>query len=165
MQNDPRKQRLELLFIAFVGILMLAAFVSALGYDMVSARAPLCIIVPLLLLVGVQFNRSRKAVRASALREDLRPIVRGEDQGFNTILALIGWMSLFLVLIYGGGHYVGMVVFLFLLLRFVAKESLALSVGVTLSLTAAIYALFEHLFRIELYRGLLYDRVISLVIQ
>ena len=164
MQSERRKQSFELLFISFIGIVVLGAFVSSLNYDFVSARTPLCIMVPLIVLIGVQFNRARKAARDSTLRAELSPVMRGHVPEFNTVLALIGWMALFLVLIYGAGHYAGMVVFLFVLMRTVGNESLRLSTGVTVGVTAMIYLLFEYVFRIELYRGLIYDRLIANVI-
>lgn len=161
MGDDRRKQRLELLFISFVGIVILGAFITSLTYDLVSARTPLCIMVPLLILVGLQFNRSRKSATRTGFKADLQPVLKGKDLNFNAVMALIGWMALFLVLIYAGGHYAGMVVFVFVLLRFVSKESLRLSLSVTAVLTLSIYLLFEHLFRIELYRGLIYDQLIT----
>jgi hypothetical protein len=59
--------------------------------------------------------------------------------------------SIFLV-----GHYLGMLAFVFVLLYFKAKESIKLSVIVTLIVTVVIYGLFEQIFNIELYRGLLF---------
>jgi hypothetical protein len=61
--------------------------------------------------------------------------------------------------IYLIGHYAGMMIFMFLLLHFKAKESLRLSVIVTLIVTAIIFVLFEQIFNIELYRGLIFRSI------
>jgi hypothetical protein len=58
--NDETTQNsvaLELVFISFIGLVVIGAFVAALNYDFVSARAPLVIMVPLLILIGMQFNK------------------------------------------------------------------------------------------------------------
>lgn len=156
MSKERRLQTLELIFISVFGLVVLSAFVAALGYDMLSARTPLFIMVPLLLLIGIQFNRTRKALLPNELRTELAGAAAGRSKELKSVLALIAWMGALLALIYVAGHYVGVIVFMFLLLRVVAKESLRLSIIVTVAVTACIYALFEHGFNIELYRGLLY---------
>lgn len=151
------KSVLELFFISLTGIFVIGAFVAALGYDIVSARTPLCIMVPLLILIGVQFNRTRKAVCAEAVKSELSRVFGGRHEGFNTIAAFIGWMILLLLLILVAGHYAGIAVFMFILLRFVAKERLQLSLLISSGVTVIIYLLFEHGFNIELYRGFAYE--------
>jgi hypothetical protein len=63
-------------------------------------------------------------------------------------------MLFLLAIIYVAGQYVGMMVFMFTLMYFSAREPLRLSLLVTVIVTASIYGLFEHVFSIELYRGL-----------
>jgi cell division protein FtsW (lipid II flippase) len=46
---------LELVFITFIGLVVVGALVAALNYDFISARAPLVIMVPLLILIAMQF--------------------------------------------------------------------------------------------------------------
>ena len=53
-RGGPRKAALELCFVSFIGIVVSAGFVVALNYDIVSARAPLFIMVPLLFLIAAQ---------------------------------------------------------------------------------------------------------------
>jgi Flp pilus assembly protein TadB len=156
MSEEGRKQTLEMIFIVFFGFVILSAFVAALSYDILSARTPLFIMVPLLILIGVQFNRTRKAMLPKELQTDVTAAAGGNNKEFNKIMGLIAWMCALLVVIYIAGHYLGIVIFMFLLLHIVAKESLRLSIIVTVSVTAFIYVLFEHGFNIELYRGLIY---------
>ena len=51
-ETAQKSVALELVFISFVGLVVVGAFIAALNYDFVSARAPLVIIVPLLILVS-----------------------------------------------------------------------------------------------------------------
>lgn len=162
--QSGRRAVLELVFIAAVGIVVLAALISSLQYDMISARAPLCILAPLLLLTGFHLNRARKAVRAEDVRREFLSLVQGGSREFNSSVVLMGWMSFLLAAIYAVGHYFGMVVFMFLLLRFAAREPAGLSLGVSAGVTLITYLLFEHVFNIELYRGLLLDVVLARII-
>ncbi len=161
MQTKPDKQTLEFIFISICGLVVLAAFIAALGYDFVSARAPLCIMVPLLLLIAFQIYRTRKAAREVSMVGDLAEVISGRNAEFNAVMALIGWMAMLVGTIYFGGHYAGMVLFLFVLLYFVGKEGLLLSIAITVVVTLGIYLLFEHLFNIELYRGLIFNRIFA----
>lgn len=150
------KSTLELFFISLTGLFVLGGFIAALRYDIVSARTPLCIMVPLLVLIGVQFNRTRKKAHLEAVSSDLSRIVRGRNDNFNSVAGFIGWMGLLLLSILVAGHYAGIAVFMFVLLHFVSKENLRLSLLISIGVTAIIYLLFEHGFNIELYRGLVY---------
>jgi hypothetical protein len=62
-------------------------------------------------------------------------------------------MTFLLLLIYVGGHYVGISVFMFVLMRWVSNERPILALLVSIGVTVLIYFLFEHGFNIELYRG------------
>jgi hypothetical protein len=160
MDKDTKdKSTLELFFISLTGIAVIGGFIAALGYDFVSARTPLCIMVPLLILIGVQFNRARKAVRAETVKSDLSQVFKGQNKGFNSVAAFIGWMALLLLLILVAGHYAGIAAFMFVLLRLISKESWTLSLLISIGVTAIIFFLFEHGFNIELYRGLIYKLV------
>ena len=155
MQLDRHKRTLELLFTAFVGVVVASAFVAALHYDFVSARAPLIIMAPLLILIGIQFNRTRKASRSEPPQPESAPPVSDDGIKGGSAMALIGWMALLMLSIYVVGHYVGIAVFMFVLLHLIAKESMRLSIIVAASVTGSIYFLFEQVFNIELYRGLI----------
>ncbi|MEX2496251.1 MAG: tripartite tricarboxylate transporter TctB family protein [Woeseia sp.] len=150
------RDTLELCFIAVTGVVVASAFVAALTYDRVSARAPLFVMLPLLVLIGLQLRRSIAAIRHQRLHGELSAALRGQYVEFNSVVGFIGWMLLLLGLIYVAGHYVGIAAFMFTLLRAYAKETLRLSLLVTVGVTAIIYLLFEHGFNIPLYRGLIF---------
>jgi hypothetical protein len=150
------KKALELLFILIVGAIIVAAFISSLSYPVSSARAPWIIIVPLIVLVAIQINRTRQMAGLSDIARILKDTALGHREIVNKVLSLIGWMILLLGAIYLAGHYAGIVVFMFVLLRFVGKESAKMSLFVTLAVAAIIYALFEQVFNIELYRGVFF---------
>jgi hypothetical protein len=157
MDRQPRdKSTLELFFISLTGIFVLGGFIAALGYDIVSARTPLCIMVPLLLLIGIQLNRTRKEVHIESVKAELSRVFKGRHEDFNSVAAFIGWMCLLLLLILVAGHYAGIAAFMFVLMRLVSKESWKLSLLISVGVTAVVYFLFEHGFNIELYRGLIY---------
>lgn len=151
------KKTLELCFSIIVGIIVLSAFITSLTYDFVSARTPIVILVPLLILTGVQIRRSWKQASGEVdLMADLSDVFRLKNKEFNGIAGFFGWMVFLLVLIFVTGHYVGIAVFMFFLMYLVAEEKLTLSIIVAVAVTIIIYMLFEHLFNIELYRGLIY---------
>ncbi len=154
----PARATLEFCFVSFIGIVVLSAFVAALNYDFVSARAPLFVMVPLLILIGAQWLRGLRARAVTGhglLRIELSKALRGRNRNLNIAVGFVGWMALLLVLIFVIGHYAGITAFMFVLLRLVSKESTRLSVLVTAGVTIVLYLLFEHVFNIELYRGLL----------
>jgi hypothetical protein len=144
---------LELCFITLIGLAVAIAFIVALSYDFISARAPLVVMVPLLLLIGVQINRTRRQAQACSVVAEFSSAVRGQSGQFNAIAGFICLMILLLLLIYAAGHYVGISVFMLFLLRRLSKESWLLSLAITIGITVIIYLLFEHGFNIELYRG------------
>ena len=148
---------LELVFISFIGLAVIGAFIAALNYDFVSARAPLVIMAPLLILIGMQFNKIRRQVRYDVLLNQLGHAFKGRNSKFNSVLRFIAYMTLLLLLIYVGGHFVGISVFMFVLMKWVSKERPMLALLVSVGVTVLIYFLFEHGFNIELYRGYIPD--------
>lgn len=152
---DNGKAVAEFIFIVAVGLLTIGALLAALTYDLVSARTPLTILAPMLILIGIQFNRVRKKVTAAELHGEVLRVFGGQRARFRSAFALMFWMFFLLAVIWLTGHYAGMAIFMFVMLRMVAKEGLALSIGVTAGVTIAIYVLFAYVFNIELYRGLL----------
>jgi len=159
--EERRKSALELCFIILVGLSVMGGFFAALTYDFVSARAPLFVMVPLLLLIFVQMNRTRRQARDRSVMAELSWAFSGKNPEFNAVAGFIGLMVLLLLLIYVVGHYVGISVFMLILLRLLSKESWVLSLTITVVVTALIYMLFEHGFNIELYRGYIF-RMLSL---
>jgi hypothetical protein len=157
----PGKATLELCVIVVMALFVLAALGTSLTYDFASAIAPLCIIVPLLILIGVQFRRTLKASNPQIVALALSRIVKGENSVFNAIAVFIGWMAVLLAMIFLVGHYIGIAAFMFMLLRSVSKERFGLSLGVAVGVTAIIYVLFEYGFNIEMYRGLVFRMLAS----
>lgn len=151
-----RKAVLELVFTSLLGMAVLGGFVSALSYDFVSARAPLFIMVPLMILVGLQINRCRRQIAARKLLLSLSKVARGKNKKFNSVFFFAAAMLILLLLIYVAGHYAAISLFMLVLFRKVSGESWKLSLLVTLAVTVFLYALFELGFNIELYRGYLF---------
>ena len=155
-ESVANKVILELCFIFFVGLIVAAAFISALSYDIVSARTPLFIMVPLLILIGVHFIRVKKTSRSIDVLPILSLVARGENQRFNIVAGFVGWMVVLLALITVAGHYVGIAALMFILLRIISKEEMLLSLAITTGVTLMIFILFEYGFDIELHRGAIY---------
>ena len=147
---------LELVFISFVGLVVGGAFIVALNYDFVSARAPLVIMVPLLILIPMQFNKMRRQAGHDVLLNELGHAFKGRNSKFNSVLRFIAYMTLLLLLIYVAGHYVGISVFMFVLMYWISRERPILALLVSVGVTVLIYFLFEHGFNIELYRGYIF---------
>ena len=148
---------LELFFVVLIGLAFVAAFFAALNYDFVSARTPLVILVPLLILIGAQINRTRKATNAKAIKSSLSRVAAGKDRKFNLVAGMSGWIVMLMLLIFFAGHYVGVATFMYFLLNLISKENKLLSALVSTGVTAILYILFEIGFNIELYRGLIYN--------
>lgn len=156
--SDDRKDSgknvaLELTFISFIGLVVIGAFVAALNYDFISARAPLIIMTPLLILIAVQINSTRRQAQPGVLHKQFGDAFKGRNSTFNSVLRFVAYMTFLLLLIYVGGHYVGISVFMFVLMRWVSNERAILALLVSIGVTVLIYFLFEHGFNIELYQG------------
>ncbi len=148
---------LELFFVVLIGLAFVAALIAALNYDFVSARTPLVILVPLIILIGAQINRTRKATNAKAIKLSLSRVAAGKDRKFNLVAGMSGWIVMLMLLIFFAGHYVGVATFMYVLLNVISKESKLLSALVSTGVTAILYVLFEIGFNIEMYRGLIYN--------
>ncbi len=151
--RDSGRTTLEFCFIAVVGLIVMAAFVAALGYEFVSARTPIVIMVPLLVLIGVQFFRSLRTVRKVDAGAVLSAVAKGRDRTVNRTTGFIGWMIVFMALIVAVGHYAAIALVMFTLLRLVSRERPALSLALAVGMTVSIYLVFELGFDIELHRG------------
>jgi len=148
---------LELFFIVLIGLAFVAALIAALNYDFVSARTPLVILVPLLILIGAQINRTRIATNAKAIKSSLSRVAAGKDRKFKMIAGIVGLIVMLMLLIFVAGHYVGVATFMYVLLNVISKESKLLSALVSTGVTVVLYVLFEIGFNIELYRGLIFN--------
>lgn len=155
-QAISEKVTLELCFMSIVGAILMAAFIRSLSYDIVSARAPIVILVPLLILVGVRIHHLWKTSQAGGIKRALSRLASGRNEQYAKAAEFFGWTVLLLAFIYIGGHYAGIAVFMFILMKEVSEEKVVLSVSVTAGVTLALFLLFELGFEIELYRGLIY---------
>ncbi len=152
-ETAQKSVALELVFISFVGLVVVGAFIAALNYDFVSARAPLVVMVPLLILVGMQINKMRRQAEHHVVLEQLSHALKGRNSNFNAVLRFVAFMTFLLLLIYVAGHYVGISVFMFVLMHWISRERRILALLVSVGVTVLIYFLLEHGFNIELYRG------------
>lgn len=153
---STNKKTLELIFILTVSLIVAAAFAQALTYDFVSARAPIVVLVPLLILCLVQIKRAWAEARQTDIKSDISQVMCLQNANFNSIAGFMLWMILLLVLIFVTGHYAGIAVFMFMLLYMISGEKLVLSISVPAVVTLIVYVLFEHIFNIPLYRGMIY---------
>lgn len=147
---------IELCFLGVVGLIVIAAFIEALSYKLVSSRTPFVIMVPLLLLIGLQARRLLVVRQRFQWVEAIRKVFRGRAPMFRKIAILNGWFVLLLALIQIAGHYAAIAFFMFMLIWYVAKERWLTALIVSAAITLAIVVVFEHLFNIELYRGLIF---------
>lgn len=147
---------LEVCFLLFLFLVVLAAFIEAFQYAFVSARTPFVIMVPLLALIAFQGLRLTRGDQLLAVVRIAVDAVSGRNPAFNKLFALsLSFVGLALM-IEVFGHYIGIGVFMFFLMRVMGKEKLQLSLIVAVIATAVIYFMFEKGFHIELYRGLFF---------
>ena len=104
-------------------------------------------------LMFVSAHPVRRQVGHDVLLNQLSHAFKGRNSKFNSVLRFIAYMTLLLLLIYVAGHYVGVSVFMLVLMHWVTKERPILALLVSVGVTVLIYFLFEHGFNIELYRG------------
>ena len=147
---------LEICFLLVIGIVVVAAFFEALTYKLVSSRTPFVIMVPLFVLIVIHARRLFRVRKHADFIHRLKLAMEGSVPAFNKVVAMSGWMAALLAMIMVLGHYAGILIFGFILMRLVAKESLVMSLAVTVITTALIFVLFEIGFNVELYRGLVW---------
>lgn len=146
---------LEILFLAFIAVFVLIAFSEALTYKLVSSRTPFVIMAPLAILIVIH------GVRLWRVREDFRPGARirealsGSNKSLNSVLGISAWMLGMVAMILVLGHYAGIFLFCMILMRHLAGEKWMLALAVAAGATFFIFLVFEYLFNIDLYRGLI----------
>ncbi|MGR3495985.1 tripartite tricarboxylate transporter TctB family protein [Citreimonas sp.] len=145
---------LEVCFLLVVGVLVVLAFLEATTYAMVSARTPFVIMVPLLALIVIHAVRLWRASGGFEVRERVSDTLRGGSVHFNKVIGFSAWMVALVVMITVLGHYAGIFAFCVILMRFLAGESWKMTLLVALGTTAFIFGVFEVIFNIDLYRGL-----------
>lgn len=153
--RERDKFALEVVFLGVIALVVIAAFLEATTYALVSSRTPFVIMVPLLGLIALQAVRMSRSPHRGHIRARLSRTWSGQNLYFNKVLSITVLCVLLLGTIAIGGHYPAIALFIFYLTRVLAKESARLSLIVAVVCTALIYLLFEIGFDIELYRGLI----------
>lgn len=151
-----RKFVLEIIFVAIVSFVTLAAFTQALSYHIISSRTPFVIMVPMIVLLALHINKLRKSIGPKGIKHLFGSVLANMPAEVKTTLYLLGWLCVMGAGIIIGGHYVGVTMFMFLMIYYVAKEPFKLTIITTLGTTSLIYGIFEYGFNIELYRGMIF---------
>ena len=146
---------LEICFLGLVGVVVVAAFFEALTYKLVSARTPYVIMVPLFLLIAIHARRLWRVRAEFDVGARLSSAISGHTVGLNKVIGISAWLAGLVLMITVFGHYAGIFLFVLLLMRLGAKEAWRLSLIVAAGSTLFIYGVFEFLFNIDLYRGLI----------
>lgn len=147
---------LEVIFLCFVGGLVILAFVEATTYKLVSSRTPFVIMVPLMILIVVQMLRVASGEHGQGIRARAGRALRGGNALINAMTGISLWMAAYGIFMLLAGHYVASFAFIALLVRRAAREPLKLALILAACTTAAVFVVFEYGFQIELYRGLIY---------
>ncbi|WP_052144863.1 tripartite tricarboxylate transporter permease [Halalkalibacter okhensis] len=143
----------EILFVAVLGLIIFIAFIQALSYSMAAALAPYIVLTPLMILILIQSVRIFRVVSLKDVSKSITELFNWKNV---KMFSIILWMIILSLLIYTIGHYFGMILFLFTLFYFISKEKLRTSILLTICTVLAIYLVFEQIFNIELYRGIIY---------
>ena len=154
--RSDRSLALELIFVGVLILVTLAAILEASTYQLVSSRTPFVAMVPLILLLVLQFV---KLLRRGSGEVFMRVISQARQRALpelNKVVGIVWWIASLFVTIFVLGHYVGVALFMFLLMRVVAKERLVLTLIIVVCITAILFVLFEYGFDIKLYRGLVH---------
>ena len=147
---------LEICFLAFVFVVVLAAFIEAFNYKLVSSRTPFVIMTPLLILVVWHGVRLMNPDAWREVKFHAGSAISGRYPLFNKLVGLsLAFVALGMI-IYAFGHYIGIFAFMLFLMKVMGKEKLLLALIVSAVATGVIFVLFEKGFNIELYRGLLF---------
>lgn len=145
---------LEICFLAFIGLVVVIAFLEATTYKIVSSRTPFVIMVPLLILIAIHAGRLWRARAEFHPGRRIAMALRGKNATMNKVVGFSGWMVGLVIIITIFGHYVGVFLFCVILMRYLAAERMVLTLMVAAGTTLFIYGVFEFLFNIDLYRGL-----------
>ncbi len=151
--------RIEKVFSWFLFLLFIFLFVMTWHYGARARLAPLLMLVPGIILTGIQLWRIHH--RPDLIKEEG---VAEEDEESYEITApfdqerwMVGWFVAVTIMIWLAGFLVATPLFLTLYLRFWAKESWLLTLLLAGLSTLFIYLIIEVAFNIILYRGLLFS--------
>jgi hypothetical protein len=92
----------------------------------------------------MQFNKTRKRAEHRLVFTQLSQSLKGRNSEFNSVFLFVAYMTFLLLLIYVAGHYVGISVFMFVLMRWISGERPVFALLVSIGVTVLIYFLFEH---------------------
>ncbi|MFT7106035.1 MAG: hypothetical protein ACJAVT_000552 [Yoonia sp.] len=145
----------EICFLAFIGVIVVVAFLEATTYKIVSSRTPFVIMVPLLILIAIHATRLWRIRSEFHPGRRIRGALHGGNICLNKIVGFSGWMIGMLIIIAVLGHYAGIFLFCVILMRFLEAESWVLTLAVAAGTVLFIYGVFEIAFNIDLYRGLI----------
>lgn len=146
---------LEICFLGLVGLVVVVAFFQALTYKLVSSRTPLVIMAPLFILIGIHAFRLWRRRGAHDVGARLSAALAGKTLQFSKVIGISVWMIGLVGFIMALGHYAGIFLFCLILMRFLAREKWGLTIAVAAATTFFIFGVFEFVFNIELYRGLI----------
>ena len=146
---------LEVCFLAFIGIIVVVAFLEATTYKIVSSRTPFVVMVPLLILIVIHAMRLWRARSAFDTRRHIITALAGKNAIINKVLVFSGWMIGMVTIITLMGHYAGVFAFCLILMRFFGAESWKLTLFVSAGTVLFLFSVFEIAFNIDLYRGLI----------
>lgn len=134
----------------------LAALITAIGYDFSSSRPLFVILVPLIFLVLVQIYRTMKQGDIETSLNVIKAALGGQIVDFAVSVKFFMLLMALLVCIYVLGHYAGLMLAMFYLIRVHGGESMKMSLIVPIITALALFALFDLVFSIELFQGQLY---------
>jgi len=134
----------------------LAALIAAIGYDFSSSRPLFVILVPLMFLVLVQIYRTMKQGDIETSLNVIKAALGGQIVDFAVSVKFFMLLMALLICIYVLGHYAGLMLAMFYLIRVHGGESMKISLIVPIITAVALFALFELVFSIELFQGQLY---------
>ena len=134
----------------------LAALIAAIGYDFSSSRPLFVILVPLIFLVLVQIYRTMKQGDIETSLNVIKAALGGQIVDFAVSVKFFILLLALLVCIYVLGHYAGLMLAMFYLIRVHGGESMKISLIVPIITAVALFALFDLVFSIELFQGQLY---------
>lgn len=147
---------LEIVFLVAIGLVVLASFFEALTYQLVSARTPFVIMVPLFALIAIHGVRLYRRREQADVGDRLKLALAGGIQGLNKVVLVTLSLVVMLLIIVAFGHFIGLGALCFFLMWKLGGVPFGRSVLVMLGTLVAIYLIFELAFDLELYRGLLF---------
>jgi len=143
--------KIELLFCCLLLVLVILFIVLAGDYKPQTSRVPFAIMYPLALMLLGQIVLLLKRLKNTNFSLINRENSDNFFKGTKLILSIIS----LLLLIYLTGHLAGISIFLIFFLKFISKKQWVLSIISGLSVSVVLYLVFQVLFKMSLYPGIL----------